>query len=236
LHYHPVALSGRPPIAILFDLDGTLVDTVPFILAAVRHAFEGYGSCPTDAQWLDGIGTPLRVQLASFARGPDDVEPLLARYRAYWIAHHDRMTRLFPGAMDVVVELASRGHPLGIVTAKTEEGAIRTLRHTGLLRHLGAIVGADTCPRCKPDPAPVRVALARLGRAPGEALLVGDSIHDVVAAREAGVRAVGVTWGVRDREALAHAGADACLDDLRELPALVAAHQSREGDRAAGTC
>jgi pyrophosphatase PpaX len=217
-------LAGRPPIAILFDLDGTLVDTVPFILAAVRHAFEGYGRCPTDAEWIAGIGTPLRLQLASFARSADDVEPLLARYRTYWIAHHDRMTRLFPGTMEVVTDLAARGHPLGVVTAKTEEGALRTLRHTGLLAHLGAVVGADTCARCKPDPEPVLVALARLGRSPAEAVLVGDSVHDVAAARGAGVRAIAATWGACDREALARAGADAFLDDLGGLPAVLAAH------------
>lgn len=231
MHYHPVALSGRRPIAILFDLDGTLVDTVPFILAAVRHAFADYGACPTDAEWIAGIGTPLRAQLASFARRGEDVDPLFARYRAYWLEHHDRLTRLFPGALETVEELASRGHPLGVVTAKTEEGAFRTLRHTGLLGHLGAVVGADTCARCKPDPEPVRVALARLDRAPGEALLVGDSAHDVVAARGAGVRAVGVTWGACDRGALAMAGADALLDELRALPALVAAQQASGEER-----
>jgi pyrophosphatase PpaX len=226
LHYHPVALAGRRPIAILFDLDGTLVDTVPFILAAVRHAFEGYGTCPSDAEWIAGIGTPLRAQLASFARRAEDVEPLLARYRAYWIEHHDRMTRLFPGALEAVVALASRGHPLGVVTAKTEEGALRTLRHTALLEHLGAVVGADTCARCKPDPEPVHVALARLERTPAEAVLVGDSVHDIAAARAAGVRAVAVTWGACDRATLAAAGADAFLDELAALPALVAAHEA----------
>jgi pyrophosphatase PpaX len=230
LHYHPVALSRRRPIAILFDLDGTLVDTVPFILAAVRHAFEGYGACPTDAQWIAGIGTPLRRQLASFARRSDDVEPLLTRYRTYWIEHHDRMTRLFPGALETVVELASRGHPLGIVTAKTEEGAFRTLRHTGLLGHLGAVVGADTCARCKPDPEPVRVALGRLERGPGEAVLVGDSVHDIAAARGAGVRAIGVLWGACDRAALAAAGADGFLEDLGSLPTLVAADAPTAAD------
>jgi pyrophosphatase PpaX len=210
-------------MAILFDLDGTLVDTVPFILAATRHAFEQYGLCPTDDQWISGIGTPLRAQIASFARRPEDVDMLVARYREFWVTNHDRMTRTFPGTLEVLDTLTAGGHPIGVVTAKTEEGALRTLRHTGLLRYMQAIVGADTCLRCKPDPEPVQVALARLERAPSEALLVGDSPHDIAAARAAGVRAVGVLHGACDRESLLAAGAEALLDDLGPLPSLLAA-------------
>ena len=211
----------------MFDLDGTLVDTVPFILASARHAFEGYGLCPTDDQWIAGIGTPLRAQIASFVRRPEDVDVVVARYREFWIANHDRLTRPYPEALRVVDALAASGHPIGVVTAKTEEGALRTLRHTGLLRYMQAIVGADTCLRSKPDPEPVHVALARLERAPSEAVLVGDSPHDIVAARAAGVRAVGVLHGACDRDRLRAAGAEALLDDLAPLPALLAA--TREG-------
>jgi pyrophosphatase PpaX len=216
-------LSRRDPIAILFDLDGTLVDTVPFILASARHAFGDYGSGPTDDEWIAGIGTPLRTQIASFARRPEDVDPLVARYREFWIANHDRLTRPFPGVLELVDGLAASGHPMGVVTAKTEEGALRTLRHTGLLQYMQAIVGADTCLRCKPDPEPVQVALARLERGPSEAMLIGDSPHDIVAARAAGVRAVGVLHGACDRDRLLAAGAEALLDDLAPLPALLAA-------------
>jgi pyrophosphatase PpaX len=214
-------VNAPGPMAILFDLDGTLVDTVPFILAAVRHAFEGYGVCPTDAQWIAGIGTPLRAQLAEFARDPADVETLFARYRAYWVAEHDRRTRCFPGALETVRLLAARGHPMGVVTAKIEEGANRTLRHTGLQPFMGAIIGADSCASSKPDPEPVLLALERLGRAPEEALFLGDSTHDLVAGRRAGVVAVAALWGACSREALAAVEPDHALADVTELPALV---------------
>jgi pyrophosphatase PpaX len=223
LDYSPGLLSKRAPIAILFDLDGTLVDTVPFILESARHAFRDYGLCPSDDEWIAGIGTPLRTQITSFARRSEDVDPLVARYREFWIANHDRMTRTFPGALDVVHALAAGGHPIGVVTAKTEEGALRTLRHTGLLRYMKAIVGSDTCLRCKPHPEPVHVALARVERDPGDALLVGDSPHDIAAARAAGVRAVGVLHGACNRESLLAAGAEMLLEDLAPLPALAAA-------------
>lgn len=214
-------MAPRPTIAILFDLDGTLVDTVPFILEAVRNAFQGYGTCPTDAEWIAGIGTPLRTQLTSFARRPEDVEKLFERYRSFWIAHHDERTCAFPGAVEVVAALAEAGHPIGVVTAKIEQGAHRTLRHTGLLPYVQAVVGADSCANAKPHPEPVLLALSKLGSSPGEAILVGDSPHDISAAKAAGARAVAALWGACERPALAAAGADFFIDDVRDLPALV---------------
>lgn len=207
---------------ILFDLDGTLVDTVPFILEAVRHAFRDYGTCPTDAEWIAGIGTPLRAQLASFARRPEDVEVLFERYRAFWLARHDERTRAFDGAVEVVAGLSAAGHPIGVVTAKIEQGAYRTLRHTGLLQYVQAVVGADSCANAKPHPEPVLLALARLGVPASPALLVGDSPHDVAAAKAAGARAAAALWGACSRPVLAAAGADFFLEHVRELPALVA--------------
>lgn len=218
----PGPSRGRARRAVLFDLDGTLVDTVPFVLACVRHAFEGQGGGPTDAEWMAGMGTPLGVQLAQFARHPDDVAGLLARYRAYWTEHHDEWTRCFPGARETVVALAAAGHPLGVVTAKTEHGAFRTLEHTGLLPHMGAVIGADSCARCKPDPEPVRLALSRLDADPARAVLLGDATHDVIAARGAGVLALGAGWGVASRETLLASGASAVLADIRELPSVLA--------------
>lgn len=210
------------PPAVLFDLDGTLVDTVPFVLACVRHAFSGYGGGPTDAAWMAGMGTPLQTQLAQFARRSEDVDGLLRRYRAYWIEHHDQWTRCFPGALETVAALAAAGHRLAVVTAKTELGAQRTLEHTGLGRYMGAVIGADSCARSKPDPEPVLLALSRLGAAPSRAVLLGDATHDVIAATGAGVRALGASWGVSTGETLMAAGAATVLGDIRELPGVLA--------------
>lgn len=209
------------PRPLLFDLDGTLVDTVPFILACARHAFEGYGRPLADADWIAGIGTPLRTQIASLALRPDDVEPLVARYRAFWVENHDRMTRAFPGAVEVVQALASRGHAIGIVTSKTREGALRTLRHVGLLERVGALVAADSCARSKPDPMPVQLALQQLGcPAPG-ALLLGDSPHDITAGNAAGVITVAALWGACSRAELEAAGPHHRLAAIGDLPGLV---------------
>lgn len=208
-------------MAILFDLDGTLVDTVPFILAAVRHAFAGHERCPSDEEWIAGIGTPLRTQLESFAGDPEEADRLLARYREFWLAEHDRWTRCFPGALETVTALAGRGHPLAVVTAKIEEGAHRTLRLTRLDPFMGAVIGADSCARAKPHPEPVELALARLGRTPAEAILVGDSPHDLAAGRGAGVVTVAALWGACTRAALEAAGPDHLLEHISALPALL---------------
>jgi pyrophosphatase PpaX len=212
----------RRPLTVLLDLDGTLVDTIPFILESARHAFDGYGRAPTDAEWIAGIGTPLRLQLASFARVPEDVEPLFQRYRAYWHEHHDVRTRAFPGARDALLRLRDEGHAIGIVTGKLVDGAHRTLRHTGLLPLVDTVVGADSGAAPKPDPAPVRLALARLGVEPRHAMFVGDSPLDVTAGKRAGAIAVAARWGACGADVLAAAEPDEALDDVAALPALVA--------------
>jgi pyrophosphatase PpaX len=210
------------PWAVLLDLDGTIVDTVPFILESVRHAFSGRTRCPTDAEWIAGIGSPLRVQLRSFAEDAADVEALVARYREHQIAHHARMTRAYPGAVEAVRALRARGHPIAIVTGKMAEGASRALRHVGLDGDVDVVVGADACPEHKPHPRPVLLALSRIGRSPAEALFLGDSTVDVEAGNAAGVVSVAATWGACGREALAAVRPARFLDDIAALPALVA--------------
>jgi pyrophosphatase PpaX len=209
------------PPALLFDLDGTLVDTVPFILACVRHAFRGREVAPTEAQWLAGMGTPLHVQMAPFAGGAEDVQELVTRYRRFWHEHHDEMTRCFPGVLETVSALSAAGHPMAIVTAKTEHGALRSLRLTGLLPFMGAVVCADSCERCKPHPEPVLLALERLGARADRAVMLGDSVHDVAAARAAGVSALAAAWGAIGCGELRAAGAIRVLQDIRELPGVL---------------
>ena len=212
----------RRPLAVLFDLDGTLLDTVPFILAAVRHAFDGYPRVPTDAEWIEGIGTPLRAQLEQFAVRPEDVEPLYERYRAFWLGKHDLYTRPFDGAVELVEALHSTGHPLGVVTAKVEVGAHRSLRHVGLDVYMGAIIAADSGVPAKPAPDGVLLAARRLDRAPAEAIFVGDSPHDIAAGNAAGAVTVAALWGACTRQQLAAASPRHYVATLAELRELIA--------------
>jgi len=210
------------PWAALFDVDGTLLDTVEFILASVHHAFEGHPRPPTDEAWIAGIGSPLRVLAERFTSGPEEAERIIERYRAHQLQHVELLTRPFEASVEVVRVLAGRGHPIGVVTGKSDASAAHALALTGLAPFVKAIVGATSCPEHKPSPVPVLRALERLGRTPQEAFFLGDSVLDVQAGNAAGVVSVGALWGAATREALAAAGARYLLDDLSEMPALVA--------------
>jgi pyrophosphatase PpaX len=212
------------PIALLFDLDGTLVDTTELILGAMRHAFADYpGRRPSDADWVRGVGKPLRVQMLELAEQPGHVDGLVARYRTWFWEHHDGMTRPFPEAAELLAGLRAGGHPVGVVTAKLEEPARRSLERAGLWRSIDVVVGADSLPEHKPDPAPVRLALSRLGRRPDEAVLVGDSPHDVAAGNAAGVATAAALWGASPHQALLAAHPRWLLSSLGEVRDLVRA-------------
>jgi pyrophosphatase PpaX len=209
--------------AILFDLDGTLIDSIELILGAARHAFVDFaGRAPTDEEWRAGIGRPLQTVLREYA--PDDAEAarLFGRYREYQLEHHDRLVRPYAGIVETVRWLADGGHPMALVTSKADWMAEKALVLVGLDRLIPTIVGCDTCVNHKPHPEPVERALGLLGASPDNALFVGDSPHDVESGRAAGVMTVGVTWGAFTREEMERARADVVIDRVDELRALVA--------------
>lgn len=220
-------LRGRPPTAVLFDLDGTLVDTIELLLRSVRHAFrDRAGRVPSEAEWVAGIGTPLVTQLRPFAADDTDLALLVASYREYQHEHHDRLTRCYDRVVDVVAQLKRDGHPTGVVTSKSDAIARRSLAHVGLLELMDVVIGADSTARHKPDPEPVRVALERLDYSPTNAIFVGDSPHDIGSGNAAGVVTVAALWGPFDRDTLERANPTHLLGDIGELSALVARIQS----------
>ena len=212
-----------PLPALLFDLDGTLIDSIELILGSARYAFDGFaGRAPTDEEWRAGIGRPLQTVLREYA--PDDVEAqrLFTRYREYQLEHHDRLVRPYAGVVDTLRGFAEAGHPMALVTSKSDWMAVKALVHVGLDQLIPVVVGCDTCVNHKPHPEPVERALALLGVAPSNAAFVGDSPHDVQSGLAAGVVTVGVTWGAFDRQELQTAGADVVIDRIEELPEILA--------------
>jgi pyrophosphatase PpaX len=210
------------PGAVLFDLDGTLVDTIELLLSSMRHAFRSRPErAPTFEQWIAGIGTPLATQLRVYAANETELEELTEGYRSYQILHHDRLTRCYEGAVSVVEDLHRRGHPMAVVTSKGNGIARRTIEYVGLDRYLPVIVGVDSTRKHKPDPEPVYFALEQLGAPRETAAFVGDSPHDVAAGNAAGVTTIGALWGPFSREALVIASPTYLLEGIRELPGLL---------------
>src|SRR6476619_3551152 len=190
--------------AVLFDLDGTLIDSIGLLLASVNHAFSGReGRAPTEEEWIAGIGTPLAEQLRPFVESDEEATQLVIRYRTYQRQHHDKLTTAYEGALDTLEQLYNWGHPLGVVTSKSNEMMERGLRHTGMDVYMKTMIGCDSCPIHKPDPYPVHMALDELGYEPHEAVLVDDSPHDIASGNAAGVTTIAALWGPFTKNELA---------------------------------
>lgn len=212
-----------PPLTILFDLDGTLIDSVELILRSKTYAFEARGlPAPSDAEWLRWLGTPLRNTFARYTDDPAEVDRFIAAYREYQTENHDRLLRPYEGATEALTALRDTGHAIGIVTSKSVELSERGLAQVGLLDLVDTIVGADSTQRHKPDPEPVRVALDRLGATPDRAMFVGDSVHDMHAGNAAGVATVAALWGPFTRQELLPSAPRYYLDRVGDLPTLAA--------------
>ncbi|MCX5756358.1 MAG: HAD-IA family hydrolase [Gemmatimonadetes bacterium] len=215
-------MTARKLPAVLFDMDGTLLDSIELILAGAVFAFEGReGNRPTRDEWRALIGTPLDAMLAKWSSGPEDVLLLRARYRQFQLENHDSYVSLYDGVESALRELHARGHPLGIVSSKLDAGIRRSMDFYKLTPLFDVIVGMDHTAHHKPHPEPVRFALGKLGVAPNDAIFVGDSPHDIESGNAAGVETVGVTWGAFSREEIAHANPNAWIASMPELMPLV---------------
>jgi pyrophosphatase PpaX len=205
----------------LFDLDGTLIDSIELILRSYRHTMEVHrGAAPPDDHWMAGLGTPLWVQFRQFTDDEAEIRAMVATYREYNLAHHDALVRPYDGVVSEVRALHARGGRLGLVTSKMRSGALRGLRLVGLEEAFATVVGSDEVTNPKPHPEPVRIALERLAAAPGDAVFIGDSRHDIECGRAAGVRTAAVLWGPFDRAHLEDLLPDYWLqrpEDLRDF-------------------
>lgn len=216
------ATVSKRPIAVLFDLDGTLVDSIALLVASMEYSFEGRALRPPLAEWIALIGTPLDKMLARWAVDDDDVLLLRARYREHQLANHDEMIKLYPGMVETVRALHAAGHPLAVVTSKLEVGARRALKFAQIEDCFDVVVGIDHTVKHKPNPEPVWHALERLGVAREDAVFVGDSTHDMEAGRAAGVRTVAVLWGPYTRAQLEPTHPDYYVSDFSELSDVLA--------------
>jgi pyrophosphatase PpaX len=204
---------------VLFDLDGTVVDTGAIILASMRYAAESVlGGDYTDDQLMAAVGGPgLEAQME--ALDPGRVDELVRVYRAHNEPLHD--TIAICEGMDVVLaELKERGHRLGIVTAKRHKTVALAFDRIPIRDFFEVVVGSDDTVEHKPSPAPLRFALDKLGVEPRDAAYVGDSPFDMQAAKAAGLFGIGVGWGgIHPPERLVEA--DVVIDAAEEILGLV---------------
>jgi phosphoglycolate phosphatase len=195
--------------AIIFDLDGTLIDTPAEIVRVARAVTRPDAD---EALVRGGIGLPVEAVLASVL-GVDvasaEVAEARDRFRDLWLAEVlPRLAELvFRGVPEGLISLRARGLKLGVATGKLQAGAERTLEAAGLRAYFDVVAGHDRVPRPKPHGDLARLVLAELGAAPDEAVVVGDSALDVIMARDAGLRSVAVTYGAQGDVELRAAGA-----------------------------
>jgi pyrophosphatase PpaX len=202
---------------VLFDLDGTVIDSGAIILASMKHAAkEVLGEEPPDELLMAAVGGPgLEAQMHALA--PDRVEELVTVYRAHNEPLHAELVCCV-GIDDLLVRLKDEGRRLGIVTAKRRATVALAFDVLPLGHLFETVVGGDETKRHKPDPEPLLLAAERMGVDPEDCAYVGDSPFDVRAAKAAGMFAVAVTWGgIHERAKLDSEDPDAIADSAEDL-------------------
>ncbi len=202
---------------ILFDLDGTLIDSIELIVRSFQHATETHCGTPLPREEIiPTIGRSLAGELERIA--PGNGATLLATYRMFMFANHDAFVTVYPGILEMLAAIHKRGVPMGIVTSKARLSAAPSFARFLLDREMSVVVVEDDTARHKPHPDPLLHAAAMLDLPPAACWYIGDSTHDMVAARAAGMTGIGAAWGASD-----HATLESLADTIAETPADVLA-------------
>ncbi|RWZ54994.1 pyrophosphatase PpaX [Halobacillus fulvus] len=201
---------------ILFDLDGTLIDTNELIIASFSHTIEQYGDRPYEREEiLSFIGPPLVESLRKI--NPDHVEEMIETYRKHNVEHHQDYVRAYDGVVDTVKRLKEEGYQLGIVTTKMRDTVHMGLELTDLDGLFETIVTLDDVDHAKPHPEPIAKALNHLDAKASQSLMVGDNTHDIEAGKNAGTKTAGVAWTVKGRKVLDDLNPDFMLENMSDL-------------------
>jgi pyrophosphatase PpaX len=201
---------------VVFDLDGTVVDSVELIVVSFQHAIRVVlGREASYEEAIANVGRPLLEQMAMLS--PEHAEELVAVYREFNHREHDRMLTLYDGMLNLLHTLQLGGVRLGLVTSKSRFTTQMAFDLTGIESYFDEVVCADESPRNKPSPDPILLCLERLGVPPAEAAYVGDAPADIQAATAARVHAIGVTWGVFSEETLLAEKPDILVHTIPEL-------------------
>ena len=209
--------SGFDPV--VFDLDGTVVDTVELIVESFRFATRTVlGEGLPDDVIIAGVGQPLMFQMERLSE--EHAQELCDVYREYNHRRHDELIRGYDGVAELLEGLKAANRRLGIVTSNSRDTTRMAFRAVGLAEHFDVVVTASDTTEHKPSPVPLLLCLDRLGAGAGGSIYVGDSPYDMQAGAAAGMATAAVAWGVFGKEALLAAAPDYWLEEPRELLAL----------------
>jgi pyrophosphatase PpaX len=201
---------------VLFDLDGTLIDTNELIISSFLHTLEKYHPNQYKREdVLPFIGPTLTETF--MAINPVQCAEMIQTYREYNISNHDLIVQEYEGVYETVKTLKEKGYKLGIVTTKMLNVVLMGLSLTKLDEFFEVIVALDHVKKAKPDPEPILVALEQLDSRPDEAIMVGDNYHDILAGKNAGTKTAGVVWAVKGRESIEIHQPDYMLENMRDL-------------------
>lgn len=216
------------PALVIFDLDGTLIDTAPDLVASLNHTIAALDLPPvgySDLTHLVGHGAKAMIERACKLRGhsltPESLEPLLERFVAFYTETMPGDSRPYPGLVEAMDALKAEGFKLAVCTNKLESLALPLIQHLGLTHYFNAITGGDSFPVRKPDARHLVGTVERAGGELQRSVMVGDSINDILVARNAGVPSIAVPFGYSDVP-IATLGPDAMIAHFDELrPALI---------------
>lgn len=201
---------------ILFDLDGTLVNTNELIIASFTHTLEQYFPGKFGRkEIIDFIGEPLEESFRKV--DPERVDELTAVYRKHNVETHDRLVREFEGVYETVEALKNQGFHIGVVTTKFRNTVNEGLKLARLDPFFQTVVTLDDVEKAKPDPEPIRLALRLLEAEPERTIMVGDSIFDIQAGKNAGTFTAGVAWSIKGEEVLRAENPDFMLQKMPDL-------------------
>lgn len=205
---------------ILFDLDGTLLDTNELIIQSFQHTYQRHlGKQVNKEEIIKSFGEILKVTLDRECG--EASEEAIETYRNFQIGNFEKLIAIHIGVKEIVKELHTRGYKLGVVTSRINDSAIRGLKHFGLIDYFQSIIGADDTHLHKPDPTPAFMALKELGGKPEETLLVGDSPFDILCGKNAEITSVAVGWSALPMDMLLKYEPDYVIDSMEELMQLV---------------
>ena len=207
---------------VLFDLDGTLVNTTPLILESFRHTFKQFGmAVPSDSELVAGFGLPMRTAVTAYM--PDEMaDEFCDAYRAYQRTRHDELIQGIDGVAETLSALKQSGIKMAVVTSKKRPAAIRDLGCYDLVEYFDTIIACDDCAENKPLPGPSLMALKRLGLNGADCLAVGDSPYDLQSARAAGCQTAAVRYTSFDWNFILNEGKpDYVLNKMTDLLTLI---------------